>query len=295
MPLPLKQTLRVRSARFVRRILKKALPLVPGLHDIQSFKNTVSWNYDMNSRLMLKSIFSHFYVLYSTEISYVRLGDLADGGYILVNDLDEQDVVFSIGVGDNASFDFEIAKCVKEVILVDHTVSAPSEMTNNMVFYPKALSKTKSFQSTTIQRLLYLHPSKDYILKIDIEGAEWEILDSLDIYTLSLFRQIVLEFHDFSYPYFQDRFEMTCRVLEKLNLTHAPICFHPNNGGRFATIAGTPIPDVIEVTYIRKSDYQITQGESVQVEELTYANDPSKPEISDQWFKELFSVQYFKL
>jgi len=295
MLLPLKQAIKVRSARFVRRVIKKILPLPPGLHDIQSFKNTVSWNSDMNSRLMLKSIFGHFSVLYSTEISYVRIGDLADGGYILVNDLDEKDVVFSIGVGDNVSFDFEIANCVKEVILVDHTVLAPNDLTSNMVFYPKALSKTKSFQSTTIQELLYLHPARDYILKIDIEGAEWEILDSLDIYTLSLFRQIVIEFHGFSYPYFQDRFDMTCRVLEKLNLTHVPICFHPNNGGRFATIAGTPIPDVIEVTYIRRSDYQISLGESVQVEELTYANNPDKPEISDKWFKELFSVQYFKL
>jgi len=249
----------------------------------------------MNSRLMLKSIFDHFSVLYSTDISYVRLGDLADGGYILLDDLDQQDIVFSIGVGENVSFDFEIANYVKEVILVDHTVLAPHGLTSNMVFYPKALSKTKSFQSTTIQELLYLHPASDFILKIDIEGAEWEILDSLDIYTLSKFRQIVLEFHDFSYPYFQDRFDMTCRVLDKLNLTHAPICFHPNNGGRFATIAGTPIPDVIEVTYIRRSDYQISQGESGQVEELTHANNPDKPEISDDWLKEILVGKYFKL
>jgi Methyltransferase FkbM domain len=38
------------------------------------------------------------------------------------------------------------------------------------------------------------------LLKLDIEGAELDVLDSIDDETLRRIRQISVEFHDFTYP-----------------------------------------------------------------------------------------------
>jgi hypothetical protein len=46
--------------------------------------------------------------------------------------------------------------------------------------------------------------------------------------------------------------QVTQRVLGRLNLTHAPYHVHANNWGDFKIIANVPVPDVLEVSYLRR-------------------------------------------
>jgi hypothetical protein len=50
---------------------------------------------------------------------FIRKGDDKDGGYVVINDLSNRDTLFSIGVGDNISFDLDCENQVSKIVLID--------------------------------------------------------------------------------------------------------------------------------------------------------------------------------
>jgi len=54
------------------------------------------------------------------------------------------------------------------------------------------------------------------LLKIDIEGGEWELLENFNDFHFKKINQIAVEFHDFQDPSFRRRTENCIRLMEKL-------------------------------------------------------------------------------
>jgi hypothetical protein len=83
-------------------------------YDPMNFDNEV-----IDFALQLRKILT---ITQQIDAKIAKFGDHGDGGYAIVDDLKKSDVLFSIGVGDNVSFDEECERRVSRVVLVDHTV-----------------------------------------------------------------------------------------------------------------------------------------------------------------------------
>jgi hypothetical protein len=90
---------------------------------------------------------------------------------------------------------------------------------------------------------------------MDIEGAEYPWLLSLSEDQLLKFKQITMEFHGINDDSWNTKLEDKIKIFYKLSKTHYAIHIHGNNyGGKSIN----NIPDVVEITYIRKNsiDYE---------------------------------------
>jgi hypothetical protein len=220
--------------------------------------------------------------------SKVRIGGKNDGGYVMIDDLQGVRFCYSFGVGFDVSWDADMADRGATIFQYDHTVERPCQQHASFHFCRLAIAATDGSTMRTIQTLLEEneHASEtDMILKIDIEGAEWDVFDQASAHTLSHFKQIVCEFHGLTGvrdPRWCERAE---RVLLRLASTHAPVHVHANNFGAFNILLGVPIPDVLEVTYARRSSYSFKSSEQCFPTELDRPNCPDVPDIYLGTFK----------
>jgi hypothetical protein len=120
------------------------------------------------------------------------------------------------------------------------------------------------------------------VMKIDVEGYEWDVFSSIDVDTLGLFSQIVVEFHWFDHLYKDDiddiYYDMK-RSLEKLAGIFAPVHIHANNYCDMVIIGGVPVPPVLEVTYVRREKFQTQKSIRTFPASLDLPNDPSRPDL----------------
>jgi hypothetical protein len=222
----------------------------------------------------------YFGVRAVVDSQLIRLGSSNDGGYLLVDDCKISDVVLSLGIGDNNSFDFEIARRIKAVHMFDHTINEPPKTIPNGYFHRIGISDCASEKYTTIPQAILEYPSsQEFILKIDIEGDEWKVLDSLDVEFLLRFRQITGEFHGFHKLINQpDELSRTVRVLSKLVSNHKFVNLHANNWAKVEIIKGMLIPDVIEFTLARED--VISEVKSLEHLDISL-NEPNNPDKSE--------------
>lgn len=215
----------------------------------------------------------------------IRVGDEFNGGYAISSIIDPNTNCISVGVGTNVSFDIDISKRLSSVHLYDHTVSKlPVQVPQNVVFFKKGLARTPSDMFLTLEEIIDQFPSNSpLILKMDIEGCEWEILENISSATLLRFDQIVLELHHFHQLNDTEFFEVVVKSLNNLKATHQIINRHANNWARFSLIHGVPVPDVLEVTYVRRVVELSQSSDSfVQMGEYSsFANFPCNPNRPD--------------
>jgi hypothetical protein len=83
------------------------------------------------------------------------------------------------------------------------------------------------------------------LIKMDIEGGEVDWIRSLLPEHMDVMTQIVMEFHR---PFSETEINM----FKKLNETHLPIHFHPNNACGTRIHNGIYFPNVFECTYLHK-------------------------------------------
>jgi hypothetical protein len=212
-----------------------------------------------------------------------RFGSQNDGGYLLIDNLEQVSGVLSFGIGDNNSFDLEVAQFVPFVEMYDHTiVEAPRQFSNGK-FNRIGISAFPSNGFTTIEEILSKIPLEaNLILKIDIEGAEWEVFDNISMENLLRFSQIVGEFHDL-FKYFKDESfsEVVDRVMRKLESTHVIFNSHPNTWARHEVISGVNFPDVLEINFVRDD---FTQRKDFKVNKVSVPNFPNNPNADEVFF-----------
>ena len=216
---------------------------------------------------------------------FTRLGSKGDGGYVLLDDLDASDILFSIGVGDNVSFDQECEQKVSKVILVDHTVPNFIVPTGRfeMIRKPLVPDELSNLGISISQMLNRYREANDFILKMDIEGAEWEILEKVAQDDIVKFRQIVIEFHGLNDLSETGKLNNKIAIIERLLLTHTPVVLHANNQGTYRLIGDKIVPDVIEVTLLRKSSYDLHSGYNSDIQSLLQPNSKELPNLWIDW------------
>lgn len=189
----------------------------------------------------------------SVSCGKVRVGGSHDGGYVMANDFYGNHVGYSIGVGPQVFWDQEMANRGLEIFQYDHTVDAVPGEHSLFRYFKKGIGPDLNDPNLmTLERMLEDngHIEQEHmLLKMDVEGAEWDALDAMRSDIIAKFDQIVVEYHALDLLHdlqFRNRAE---RVFRKLSETHRCIHVHGNNFGGYRIIENIPIAPVIEVTY----------------------------------------------
>jgi hypothetical protein len=188
----------------------------------------------------------------------VRVGNGGDGGYVQIDDCTDISHAFSFGVSDNDTWDLAMAKAGIPVEQFDHSIEKAPSTHPCLHFHRKMISVDATPGTATLSELV-LEYSKldtpDLILKIDIEGCEWDIFDRATDPALSKLAQIICEFHDLSRLTNRAFRTRAYRVFKKLGKQFAPVHVHGNNWGQLCNIANVSVPDVLEVSFANRSRY----------------------------------------
>jgi hypothetical protein len=255
----------------MRALLKSAILLVPPVHRLYIERNRAiaqleherinsglsfhrGAQEDQSRVLKLFRLFSPVAVI-STPM--IRIGDLADGGYVMADCLSGTSAGFSFGIGTNVSWDRDIAQRNITVYQYDHSIEAPPLLYPGCVFHKKAIGVERNATCESIASILQTHgaPGQDNILKMDIDGSEWDVLDAVSTDDLKRFSQIACEFHGFERMGDDAWYQRALRSMTKLRSLFQVVHVHGNNWGHLALFSNVPFPTVLEVTFLAKSGH----------------------------------------
>ncbi len=185
----------------------------------------------------------------------IRLGPEGDGGYLVPDDLEGIEAVFSPGVDEITGFEKDCADLGMKVFLADHSVEKPAEMHSLFHFTRKYVGVTTNDTFMTIDDWVdSVLPDSDgeLLLQIDIEGFEYEVFLGASDQLMKRFRIIVAEFHQLDQAWNKPFFRIWSRVFDKILQTHACVHNHPNNYYRSIKRGGVEIPFLTEMTFYRR-------------------------------------------
>jgi hypothetical protein len=225
------------------------------------------------------------------NIEPIRIGKEGDGSYFLIPDFSERDCVFSVGIGDETSFDDHIVSSIGSLVMIDHTIPDFSPSHPSMKMIHKKFTSNQNDLEINFSFLFNNFLYQDYILKMDIEGDEWSILDKVTTQQLVNFRQIVIEFHNLTRFSTVSERSQAIKVIEKINLTHTPFFIHANNNGDFRTFGNVVIPEVIEVSFARKRDYEFGVKQFSFSDVDIAQNSNTREPIEVNWLDALYSTR----
>jgi hypothetical protein len=202
----------------------------------------------------------------SNPFDLIRIGGSGDGSYLIPDDLEGIDACFSPGVNNFKNFEDQLTNHYGIKCHMCDFSSNPRKFKTPLVkgmqtFKKKWLDVDGGNDSISLKEWVEeLSPdaNNDLILQIDIEGAEYRNLLATDSNTLNRFRIIVIELHDlFTFKIPELFSKKVGPLLAKLNETHVSIHAHPNNcgGDSIEPVTGLNIPNVIEVTYLRRDRF----------------------------------------
>lgn len=213
----------------------------------------------------------------------VRVGNDYDGGYVLPEAAMDCDGVLSIGVGSDVSFDLVLANRGARVLQFDHTVEGSPVPHPNFAFHKKGWGATGTADLLDFEEICVRFAqlgAKRAMLKFDIEGAEYEALASIEPGRLAEFDVIACEIHDLAKLGERGFYDRVSRALEILSRDHAPVHIHANNYRGVAMVAGVPVPDVLEISYLRRDLDAMTDFSRDPIPgPLDRPNHPYRPDI----------------
>lgn len=198
------------------------------------------------------SLYKNLIRPYKIYGDYIRYGRNFDGGYIInKNYLQHVNRLYSYGLADDISFENHILNDNKHIIghLYDHTIDKPKNLIGNAHFHKEGLSLIKeNFCNNLFD---HIKENKDLdakiILKIDIEGAELEYFDHINLDLFSNVVQMAVEFHS------NINFQKYIKSLIKINEYFYCCHIHGNNGGGILLKDKDQLySEITEFTFINK-------------------------------------------
>ncbi|CAK0886058.1 unnamed protein product [Prorocentrum cordatum] len=184
-----------------------------------------------------------------------------DGGYV-VWDAGRRPLcglLLSYGVDTNVDFELELAEGGARVFLYDHTVPGPPRQHPNFTFVREALAGR---DVPGVAGTLASHAAgagacaggatAEVMLKVDVEGAEFEAILATSPEVLGRFSQICMELHWLGRPSRGGSFQTKALALERLAERFVLLHAHGNSYGDVVELAGCPVPDVLEVLFVNR-------------------------------------------
>lgn len=213
----------------------------------------------------------------------IRIGNTYDGGYVLPKQTIENSVcLFSYGINNDITFDEHYIQLTnKKVYAYDHTIGGiNTNYPHLFTWYKKGLSGTPQEQTDNfINHYKELGISGRVLLKVDIDGSEYEWLQNTDIQELAnITTCFSLEVHFLHDQPIREKF-ISC--IEELNKYFYLCHIHGNNYGPTFNYEGCDVPMILELTFVPKS---LVPEVSLSTENfptnLDTPNNPSVPDIN---------------
>ena len=195
----------------------------------------------------------------------ILLGPKGDGSYVILDDFDKIKIAYSFGIFNNVQFDLELANRGINVYMYDHSInSLPFE--NSYFHWQKIGIRGKNSDEKnlkTLEELLIENKhikETNMILKMDIEGAEWESLRDLPPKLLNKFKYIIIEYH-FLKP--ETDGKLYYDVLKQIFKYHQPFYFRCNTRNITVNFGNNRICKYLEVSYINRKNNTFLKDDSI--------------------------------
>jgi hypothetical protein len=190
----------------------------------------------------------------STDHDLIRIGGEGDGGYLIPNDIEDIDICFSPGVSSVADFENDLTTRRIKCFLADYSVESAPIKNDLFDFEKKYLGlKNNEIFMTLESWISKKAPSQsDFILQMDIEGAEYGVILESNSDTFKKFRILVIEFHGLDSLFDRLGFELIELAFTKILKNFEIIHIHPNNCCKPIEYNGIVVPPSMEFTFLRK-------------------------------------------
>jgi hypothetical protein len=201
---------------------------------------------------------------YDIESKKTRLGPQHDGGYVVCEELiTYSSGLFTYGVADDIEFEKHYCeKYKKPAYLFDHTINKEPWEDNFMKYTPEGLGFEDRCDDFINHYKTYHPLAKDVLLKIDIEGGEYDYFENTNLEIISnITTGLLLEVHWINNPTITSRF---INMMNTLNKYYALVHTHGNNYGSLWEYNGRNIPNVFEFTFVnRKYNLEIHKTNNI--------------------------------
>lgn len=209
-----------------------------------------------------------------TKFEKFRFGPNFDGGYIFAKtDLIDYKI-FGFGVNNDISCEVALNNYFKSSVdLFDGTCEFNYKLPSNFTYNKVNINKNNINE--------ILKNDKPIILKMDIEGYEYECLSNLKEEILNNIHQIGVEFHLWDGSgYTMEEFY---KIILKIQKTHKIFHIHGNNN---AGLYKDSIPQLLELSFINKNLCNInnTDYSEYPVLNLDFPNRPFEKELYFKWW-----------
>jgi len=237
--------------------------------------------------------------VYQCPFKKVRVGDKADGGYVVCETNVKYDALLSGGIGRNVSFENDFLKLYKiPAYAFDRTIQ---EFPQNQYASDKIKWYKKNIGDRNLDNLTnlieYTEQYSNIFLKLDIEGGEYQLFKVLTSDHLSKISQIVIEIHEYYENMLVENVTTTkLEILFKhLSKTHTLLHVHANNAPLKSTVNihdnNIIIPTLLELTLVRNTDVLQQFPDFVKTlntvpypQPCDFPNRTSKPEINLNYY-----------
>jgi len=192
-----------------------------------------------------------------------------DGGYIVTDyELEKSTALYTYGVGEDITADKEFYDLTnKPCYLYDHTIDGSVVSNTPLNFKREGLGFTPQCNDF-LKHYKDNNTEGEVILKIDVEGAEYDYLNKVNFEELEgKVVSLLIEFHDLQNPNLHEAFK---NIMNKINKYFVLHHIHANNYG---TISNN-IPSVPEMSFINKRHIEKISEENIKypITGLDYPN-----------------------
>ena len=220
------------------------------------------------------------------DVDFIRAGNPDfDGGYITINDPRANKIAYSFGINQDVSWDNDMADLGYQIFMYDMTIVDLPKHRPEFHFFKEGIGYEKDPEQRldTLENFIKRNGHenrRNMILKMDVEGAEYDFIEQVDLKTLEQFDQMTFEFHDVITVIDLERANRMISCFKKLNRTHQVIHVHGNNNGQVITYEGGIYPELLEVTFANRNNYEFVDEEiNLPLRNLDSPNLPQYPEI----------------
>ena len=252
----------------------------------------------------LKKIFEVITVVDCPGYSKTRMGNLNDGGYIVLKEVAARATeLVSYGIGDDVSFEVEFARTnpASYIYCMDPTIDRLPAEHSQMRFFKTGLGRGWG----GLAKPLTKHP----IAKIDVEHDEWSGFMQTPEDVIKAYEMMCIEFHfiflrgrDDLSPHFTWLYGRVVNdlnlsllinygmVLEKLSELFYIFHIHANNALPLVTVFGYTFPPLLELSFVRKDvvDGVIPTAQEYPTPGLDAPNKTDRPDVVDFYPMELW-------